>query len=72
MDHGRSSHGYSPGRYEIMARLLDHSFPDAPLEYNSDVWQRVLRDIEISLTKTELPLQVEGKDENAAVTWFMT
>lgn len=55
-----------------MARLLDHSFPDAPVEYNSDIWQRVLRDIEISLTKTELPLQVEGKDENAAVTWFMT
>jgi len=55
-----------------MARLLDHSFPDAPTEYDPDIWQRVLRDVEISLTKTELPLQVEGKDENNALTWFMT
>jgi hypothetical protein len=55
-----------------MARLLDHSFPDAPPEYDPDIWQRVLRDVEISLTKTELPLRVEGKDENSALTWFMT
>jgi len=72
MDHGRSSHGSSPGWQEIMARLLDHSFPDAPTEYDPDIWQRVLRDVEISLTKSEIPLQIEGKDENAAVTWFMT
>ena len=27
-----------------MARLLDHSFPDAPTEYDLETWQRVLRD----------------------------
>ena len=55
-----------------MARLLDHSFPDASIEYDPEVWQRTLRDIEMSLTKTELPSEVEGKDENNALTWFMT
>jgi hypothetical protein len=55
-----------------MARLLDHSLPDAPTEYDPDTWQRVLRDLEMSLTKTELPSEVEGKDENRALTWFVT
>jgi len=53
-----------------VAKLLDHSFPDAPLEYNADTFQRVLRDIEMSLTKMEFPAQIEGKDENRALTWF--
>ena len=55
-----------------MARLLDHSFPDAPTEYDLETWQRVLRDIEMALTKTEFPSEVEGKDENRALTWFVT
>ena len=54
-----------------MARLLDHSFPDAPTNYDPEVWQRVLRDIEMALSGTEFPSRVEGKDENAALTWFM-
>jgi hypothetical protein len=54
-----------------VARLLDHSFPDAPKEYNAETWQRVLRDIEISLSKIEFPSEVEGKDENRALTWFI-
>ena len=37
-----------------MARLLDHSFPDASIEYDADVFQRILRDIEMALTKVEL------------------
>lgn len=54
-----------------MARLLEHSFPDAPIEYDSEVWQRTLRDIEMALSGTEFPSRVEGKDENGALTWFM-
>ena len=54
-----------------MAKLLDHSFPDAPSEYDPETYQRILRDVEMALTKTELPLQVEGKDENKAIPWFM-
>lgn len=53
-----------------MAKLLDHSFPDAPIEYDPNTWQRVLRDIEISLSKMEFPARIEGKDENEALTWF--
>jgi hypothetical protein len=53
-----------------MAKLLDHSFPDAPESYNVDTFQRVFRDIEISLTKMEFPAEIEGKDENDALTWF--
>jgi hypothetical protein len=54
-----------------MARLLDHSFPDAPGEYSQNTWQRILRDIEISLSKMEFPSEIEGKDENRALTWFI-
>ena len=54
-----------------MARLLDHSFPDAPTEYDPDTWQRGLWDLEMSLTKTEIPSEIEGKDENNALTWFV-
>ena len=54
-----------------MGRLLDHSFPDAPIDYDYITFQRILRDIEMSLTKKEIPSEVECKDENSALTWFM-
>ena len=54
-----------------MARLLDHSFPDAPDQYDHNTYQRILRDIEMALSKTEFPLEVEGKADNKAITWFM-
>lgn len=54
-----------------MAKLLDHSFPDASIEYDANVLQRILRDIEMALTRIEFPSEVEGKDENKALTWFM-
>jgi len=53
-----------------MAKLLDHSFPDATTEYDPEATQRFLRDIEMALTKMEFPTRVEGKDENQALTWF--
>jgi preprotein translocase subunit SecE len=53
-----------------MAKLLDHSFPDATVEYNTEAMQRFFRDIEIALTKIEFPTRVEGIDENQAITWF--
>ena len=54
-----------------MAKLLDHSFPDSPEEYDPDIFQRILRDIEMALSKLEFPSQVEGKDESNALSWFM-
>jgi hypothetical protein len=54
-----------------MARLLEHSFPDAPVQYDQNTWRRILRDIEMSLSKLEFPSQIEGKDENKALTWFI-
>jgi hypothetical protein len=53
-----------------MARLLDHSFPDASTEYDQEATQRFHRDIEMALTKIEFPTIIEGKDENKAITWF--
>lgn len=53
-----------------MGKLLDHSFPDAPKEYDPDTMQRILRDTEIALTKMDFPTKIEGKDENEALTWF--
>jgi len=36
-----------------MGSLLDHSFPDAPNSYDQALFQRILRDIEMALTKKE-------------------
>ena len=33
--------------------------------------QRIVRDIEIALSKIEFPAEVEGKDESRALTWFI-
>jgi hypothetical protein len=54
-----------------MAKLLDHSFPDAPESYDVDTFQRILRDMEMALTKVEFPAELEGKDESRVLTWFM-
>ena len=32
--------------------------------------QRTFRDIEMALSKSEIPSIIEGEDENAAITWF--
>jgi len=53
-----------------MGKLLDHSFPDAPHEYDVEIIQRTFRDIEMALSNPEVPSIIEGRDENAAITWF--
>jgi|TARA_R110002167_G_scaffold98643_2_gene259250 hypothetical protein len=54
-----------------MASLLDHSFPNAPEAYEVETFQRILRDIEMALTKINFPPEVAGKDDTRALTWFM-
>ena len=54
-----------------MAKLLQHSFADAPEPYDAVALQRILRDIEMALTSTEMPGVVEGQDEARSVIWFM-
>jgi|TARA_R110000823_G_scaffold272527_2_gene391813 hypothetical protein len=53
-----------------MGSLLDHSFPDAPNAYDQALFQRILRDIEMALTKKEFPVEIEGKDNSRALSWF--
>ena len=54
-----------------MARLLDQSMPMAPAQYDADTFVRILRDIEMSLTKMEFPSIVSGEDDTNGVAWFM-
>ena len=54
-----------------MVSLLDHSMPMAPDEYDPDTFVRILRDLEMALTKIEFPAEVEGKDESRVLTWIM-
>ena len=70
MDLGRLEVRDATRRKTVMAKLLDHSFADATLEYDPDATQRVYRDIEMALTRMEFPQRIEGKDENQAITWF--
>jgi hypothetical protein len=54
-----------------VAKILDHSMPLAPAQYDVDTFTRILRDLEMALTKTDLPSVVSGEDDTNGVTWFM-
>ena len=54
-----------------MVKLLDHSMPLAPDDYDADTFVRILRDIEMALTKTDLPAVISGKDDTNGISWFM-
>tara|TARA_R110002020_G_scaffold457209_1_gene674042 strand:- start:267 stop:434 length:168 start_codon:yes stop_codon:yes gene_type:complete len=54
-----------------MARLLDHSMPMVPDQYDPDTFSRIMRDLEMALTKTDLPAIVSGKDDTNGINWFM-
>jgi len=54
-----------------MARLLDHSMPMVPDQYDADIFTRIMRDLEMALTKTDLPAIVSGEDDTRGISWFM-
>jgi hypothetical protein len=54
-----------------VASLLDHNLPSIPKEYDSEVFIRILRDLEMALTKIDFPAVVSGVDETNALSWFM-
>ena len=54
-----------------MAKLLDHAMPMVPDEYDADVFVRIMRDLEMALTKTEIPAVISGQDDTNGITWFM-
>ena len=54
-----------------MASLLDHAFPLVPETYNQETFIRIMRDLEMSLTKIDFPAIVSGEDDTKAIAWFM-
>ncbi len=54
-----------------MSSLLDHSMPMAPDEYDADTFVRILRDLEMALTKIDFPSVVSGEDDTNGLNWFM-
>jgi hypothetical protein len=54
-----------------MASLLDHNFPSIPKEYDQRTFTRILRDLEMALTKIDFPAVVSGEDDTKAISWFM-
>ncbi len=54
-----------------MAKLLDHAMPMAPDAYDADTFARILRDLEMALTKMDFPAVISGEDDNNAMAWFM-
>jgi len=71
VDFGRFAFGSSPGWEALMAKLLDHAMPLAPDEYDADTFVRIMRDIEMALTKMEFPAVISGEDDTNGVNWFM-
>ena len=54
-----------------MAKILDHCFPMVPEQYDADVFVRIMRDLEMALTKIEFPAVVSGEDDTKGINWFM-
>jgi|TARA_R100001594_G_scaffold136176_1_gene178366 hypothetical protein len=54
-----------------MVQLLDHTMPLAPEEYDPIIFMRILRDLEMALTKIDFPATVSGQDETNGIAWFM-
>jgi len=53
-----------------MASLLDHNFPEVPETYDPDVFARIMRDLEMALTKIDFPAIVSGDEETKGFSWF--
>ena len=53
-----------------MASLLDHNFPMVPVTYDQDTFARIMRDLEMALTKIDFPAVVSGEDETKSYSWF--
>ena len=53
-----------------MSSLLDHAFPLVPATYDQDTFSRILRDLEMALTKIDFPAVVSGEDETKGYSWF--
>jgi|TARA_R110000751_G_scaffold40951_1_gene96597 hypothetical protein len=43
----------------------------APDEYDPDTFVRILRDLEMALTKIDFPSVVSGQDDTNGLNWFM-
>jgi len=43
----------------------------APDEYDPDTFVRILRDLEMALTKIDFPSVVSGEDDTNGLNWFM-
>jgi hypothetical protein len=54
-----------------MVQLLDHSMPLVPETYNVEDFNRIMRDLELALTKIDFPAVVSGEDDTQGFTWFM-
>lgn len=54
-----------------MASLLDHNFPMVPEEYDPDTFARIMRDLEMALTKFDFPAVMSGEDDTKGFSWFM-
>ena len=54
-----------------MASLLDHNFPAIPPEYDPYIFIRIMRDLEMALTKIEFPEVISGQDDTKPFNWFL-
>ncbi len=54
-----------------MTSLLDHAFPLVPATYDADTFSRIMRDLEMALTKIDFPAIVSGDDETKGINWFL-
>ena len=59
------------GWEKVMASLLDHSFPMVPEEYDYNTFTRIMRDLEMALTKFDFPAVMSGEDDTKGCSWFM-
>tara|TARA_Y100001951_G_C11204771_1_gene219278 strand:- start:556 stop:774 length:219 start_codon:yes stop_codon:yes gene_type:complete len=71
MDPWGYSRQYPSGWETLMASLLDHNFPMVPEEYDPGTFARIMRDLEMALTKFDFPAVMSGEDDTKGLSWFM-
>lgn len=54
-----------------MPLLLEQTLPLVPSQYDAETFGRLVREIEMALTKVEFPAVVSGEDSAQGFSWFM-
>ena len=54
-----------------MSKLLETALPIVPDQYEAETWSRIVRELEMALTRVDFPENVSVKDDTDGINWFI-